>query len=78
MVLMSAVAVIYMTHISRMTFIETQSLHDHAQEHDVEWGRLLIERSNSSSITRLENIASNKLDMRVPDVKRVVVLRDHR
>jgi cell division protein FtsL len=76
LVLISAIAVVYMTHISRAAFITTQDLYDQAQAFDVEWGRLLIERSNSSSITRLENIASERLNMQVPDVSRVVVLTE--
>jgi cell division protein FtsL len=65
-----------MTHAARSAFIQTQRLNDESQAYDVEWGRLLIERSNSSSLTRLENIASNQLNMQVPDVKRVVVLEE--
>lgn len=75
LVLVSAVSVIYMTHLSRDSFVESQELHELAQGYEVEWGRLLIERSNSSSITRLEYIASHQLNMKVPDVKRVIVLR---
>jgi cell division protein FtsL len=76
LVLASAVAVIYMTHVSRAAFIETQVLHAQAQAFDVEWGRLLIEKSNSSSIARLESIASNQLNMQVPDADHVVVLEE--
>ena len=76
MVLLSAVSVIYMTHLTRNAFVESQELQNVAQTYDVEWGRLLIERSNSSSIGRLESIASSELKMQVPDIKRVVVLRE--
>lgn len=76
MVLLSAVSVIYMTHLTRNAFVESQELKDVAQTYDVEWGRLLIERSNSSSISRLESIASSELKMQVPDIKRVVVLKE--
>ncbi len=75
LVLVSGVSVIYTTHVSRNAFVESQTLHQLSQNYDVEWGRLLIERSNSSSITRLENIASSQLHMQVPDAKRVVVLK---
>ena len=78
LVLVSAVSVIYMTHISRDAFVETQELHELAQTYDVEWGRLLIERSNSLSITRIESIAGQQLNMKLPDAKRVVVLREER
>ena len=76
LVLVSALSVIYVTHISRDAFIESQELHELSQNYDVEWGRLLIERSNSSSIARLESIASSKLHMQVPDANRVVVLKE--
>jgi len=74
-VFLSAVAVIYMTHLSRNAFVEFQAMQAEAQDYEVEWGRLLIEKSNSSSIARMENIASDKLNMTLPDAKRVVVLK---
>ncbi len=75
LVIASALAVVYMTHLSRNAFVETQRLTNEAQDFDVEWGRLLIERSNSSSVTRIEGIASDELGMSVPKANRVIVLQ---
>ena len=75
LVVTSALAVVYVTHLSRNAFVETQRLSKVAQDYDVEWGRLLIERSSSSSISRIEGIATDRLGMAVPSAKRVVVLQ---
>ena len=76
LVVCSALAVIYMTHLSRNAFVETQRLSKQADDYDVEWGRLLIERSSSSSISRIEGIATDQLGMAVPNANRVIVLQE--
>ena len=74
-VFVTAVAVVYATYSSRSAFVESQELSAEVQRLDVHWGRLLIEQSNSSSVTRIEGIATEKLEMSVPDAGRVIVLQ---
>jgi cell division protein FtsL len=75
LVLASAFAVVYVSHTARNAFIEWQALLDAAQSADVEWGRLLIEKSSSSSYSRLEGLAKEQLHMSVPTGERMILLK---
>lgn len=62
----SALAVVYASHQSRMLFTELEDLR---QEHNAlleQRGRLLLERSAFSAYTRVERLAVEELDMRIP------------
>lgn len=75
MVVASAFAVIAASHESRQAFIEWQALLKQAQEYDVEWGQLLIQKSSSASYTRLEALAEEKLQMKAPGKEQMVIVR---
>lgn len=76
LVLMSAFAIVYSTYSTRLAFMQWQEILSETQKLDVEWGRLLIEKSSSSSYIRLEKIATEKLGMVVPEGERLVVIRE--
>ena len=73
-VLLSAVAVIEARHDARRLFIQLQALTDRRDELNIDWGRLQIEQSTWASPGRIEKIASEQLQMRVPDPAGVVII----
>jgi len=65
-VLVSAIAVSYSAHWNRQllnTLYGELSERDKAQ---AEWGRLILEQSTWTAASRIENLASEQLKMRVP------------
>lgn len=76
-VLASALAVVYSQHRSRALFIELQQLEATQAELDTEWGRLELEQSTWATQGRIERLAREKLNMRLPDFEQaeIVVLQ---
>jgi cell division protein FtsL len=74
--IVSAVAVIYIKHVSRSEFIQLQKLEKSRDALNEEWGRLLLEESTLGNPSRVERQASSRLQMVVPaDDKTVVIER---
>lgn len=73
----SALGVVYSQHRSRALFIEIQQLEATQAELDTEWGRLELEQSTWATHGRIERLAREKLDMRLPDFEQaeIVVLQ---
>jgi cell division protein FtsL len=65
-VLGSATGAIYCKHRARELFIELEHLNSGRDELEAEWGRLQIEQSFWSTYAYVENVASTKLQMRIP------------
>lgn len=66
-VLLSALAVSYSAHWNRQLLNELYgelSVRDKAQ---AEWGRLILEQSTWTAHNRIEALASERLQMRIPD-----------
>ncbi len=76
-VTVSALAVVYSQHHSRALFVELQRLEQEQAELDTQWGRLELEQSTWATQGRIERLAREKLDMRLPDFEReeIVVLQ---
>ncbi|HEY9037020.1 MAG TPA: cell division protein FtsL [Pseudomonadales bacterium] len=74
LVLVSALAVIYSTHRSRQMFDELEGLSQEQNRLEVEWGRLLLERSTRSSLGAVENTARS-WGMREPVMNDVRVIQ---
>lgn len=74
-VCVTALSVVYSNHRARLLFVEWQQLLKNQQEFEVEWGQLLIERSSLTSYVRLERLAAEKLQMVVPSVDQVQMIR---
>lgn len=77
MVLGSGLLVVKTTHQNRFTFNELQQLKDEAVQLDVSWGQLLIEQSTFGVEGRIEQKAVEQLDMRVPEVADIVMVKHH-
>lgn len=69
----SAVSVVYARHESRKLFVELQGLEKERDELNVEWGRLQLEQGAWSSHGRVEQIAREKLSMRIPSSDNTVI-----
>ncbi|WP_169774636.1 cell division protein FtsL [Pseudomonas sp. CES] len=70
-VLVSATAVSYSAHWNRQLL---NTLYGELNERDkaqAEWGRLILEQSTWTAASRIENLASEQLKMRVPSADEV-------
>jgi cell division protein FtsL len=61
-------------HKSRKLYFELQQQQDAAKQYDIEWGQLQLEQSTWAMHARIEQIASQRLQMQVPDAKRIQVV----
>nr|WP_245904567.1 cell division protein FtsL [Halomonas lactosivorans] len=73
--LVNALAVINASHQTRMQYVELQQLERERDQLQTEWGQLLLEESAWSSPARIERLAVERLEMRLPDVGEVEVIR---
>ena len=70
-VLVSAIGVSYSAHWNRQllnTLYNELSVRDKAQ---AEWGRLILEQSTWTAHNRIETMAAERLQMRIPDAAEV-------
>jgi cell division protein FtsL len=75
-VLLSALSIIYVTHLTRILHANYQhNLVERTHLH-VERGQLLLERSTWMIQARIQQIAESKLGMIVPDNKSVVIIHE--
>lgn len=73
--LMSAMAIIYVTNASRFALSELERLQNQAHEYRLERGQLLLEQAALSTPSRIELLASKKWGMYLPVDASVSVLR---
>jgi cell division protein FtsL len=77
-VLLSALGIIYVTHMTRMMHASLQHNVIEKGHLHVEKGQLLLERSTLMRPARIQLLAEKKLDMIVPEQKSVVIVREER
>lgn len=75
LVLVSALGVIASAHLTRVQYARLQRLETQQDKLQTEWGRLLLEESTWSAPSRIERLAAERLEMRVPDVSHIEVIR---
>lgn len=66
LVLVSAFAVVLVTYQSRVRYAQLESMRQHSQALEEQWGRLLLEESAFSSPARVERLAREQLQMTEP------------
>lgn len=71
----TGLAAVVTTHQTRVQLAEWQRLDREKNQLSTEWGQLLLEESTWSSPVRIENIAAERLNMRIPDVHDVEVIK---
>ncbi len=74
LVMASAIACIYAKHESRKLFTALQGLIDERDRMEVDWGRLQIEQGTWSTYARVEQVAREKMNMRLPDAEQIELL----
>ncbi|BBP01964.1 cell division protein FtsL [Sulfuriferula nivalis] len=73
-VIVSALSVVTSQHKARKTFVELQQAQAKQRELDVEWGQLQLEQSTWAMHARVEKLATEKLQMQLPDAAHVQVV----
>jgi cell division protein FtsL len=74
-VLGSSVQVIYARHKARAVFVQLEQLNAERDALDMEWGRLQLEQSYWSSHAFVERVANAKLQMNLPQMRDVRIVR---
>jgi cell division protein FtsL len=62
-----ALSVVTSQHKARRQFTEWQEEQDKAKQIEVEWGQLQLEQSTWATRSRVERIATQSMQMRLPD-----------
>lgn len=75
LVVLSALAVVYFTHVNRQTTSELEVLLTERDELDIEWRNLLIEQNSLSEHSAIEIKAAKMLDMKRPDADSEIVIK---
>ena len=70
----SALFKVWIVHVNRTTFTAVQAAHATRDEMNVEWGRLQIEQAAWSTHARIEQIAVERLMMRVVEPDAIVIV----
>lgn len=73
--LVSGVSVIYTTFQNRYLLNELQQLKHQRNDLQVHWGQLLIEQSTFSLEGRIERKAVEELQMKVPEIADIIMVR---
>lgn len=71
----SALGVVWAEHQSRKLFVQLEALTQERDAMNTEWGQLLLEQNTWASHGRVEETARTKLQMTVPELDAVVVVR---
>jgi len=74
MLLLSAVALVYVQHRHRALYVELQSLERERDSLEVEWGKLQLEQSTWATHERIESLARERLRLRVPPISETVLV----
>lgn len=74
LVLLSALGVVYSSHLSRQLFSEQAVLLERSDQVQLEWAQLLLEQSAWSSPNRIERIAVDKLEMASPKIENIKLI----
>lgn len=70
----TALGTVTSKHKSRKLYFELQQQQDAARQYETEWGQLQLEQSTWATHARIEQIAAQKLNMQVPDAKRIQIV----
>lgn len=73
--LISALAVVWVQHEYRTTFVEAQRVAHEGDRLQEQWGMLQLEQGAWAGHSRVERLATEELDMVRPDRDEIVILR---
>lgn len=75
LLILSSVAVVYVTHENRRLVGALQNMLSYQQQLQVEWGQLMLEQSTWAAHGRIESLANKKLHMELPSAQDVVIVK---
>lgn len=75
LVLASGIGVVAAKYESRTLFVELQAVRLEKDHADMEWGRLQLELATRGGMERVMRVASERLQMHVPEPEQIVVVR---
>lgn len=75
LVVVTAISVVYATHLNRQNFAELQKTLKHKDELNIEWGQLQLEEGTYAASSEIEKRARNDLKMRQPKAGEIVMIR---
>ena len=75
LVVITALAVSYSAHWSRLLLNEMAAEIEVREKAQAEWGRLVLEQSTWTAYSRIERIATEQLGMRVPEPSDVILVQ---
>ena len=74
-VIFSAISTVYSVHLTRKYVSELSELNRRADELQIEWERLLLEKNMLSGYSRIESIAIQKIGMQAPEKNQIEVMQ---
>jgi len=74
-VLVSSLAVVYTTNLQRLTLSQLEASEQQSHQLQLQWGQLLLEQASLATPSRVEQLATEKLNMILPADKKMMVLR---
>lgn len=69
-----SLGVVTSQHKARKLYFELEQQQDLAKKYDTEYGQLQLEQSTWAMHSRVEELATKRLGMQVPDAKRIQVI----
>lgn len=75
-VLMSALSIIYVTNSARTVNADLQQALAERDQLHIQWGQLLLEKGTRTRQARIQQEASQQLDMVIPNSKSVVIVNE--
>lgn len=75
LVLISALSVVYVINMHRVTCSQMQMEDQRAHHLQLQWGQLLLEQASLATPARVESLATNKLHMILPSHRQTFTLR---
>ncbi|PKO45902.1 MAG: cell division protein FtsL [Betaproteobacteria bacterium HGW-Betaproteobacteria-22] len=73
----SSLGLVNAQHKARKLYIELEQLNQAAKQYDLEYGQFQLEQSTWAMHSRIEQIATEQLQMQVPDAKRIQIVSVH-
>jgi cell division protein FtsL len=72
--IMVALGVVTSQHKARKLYFELEQQQELTKKYDTEYGQLQLEQSTWAMHSRVEELAAKRLNMQVPDAKRIQVI----
>ena len=77
LVLISAIAVGLVSHLSRQQYAQLMILEREASQLDEDYGKYLLEQSAWGSLQRVETVAAQQLNMHSPRSSEILMVKSH-